>query len=160
MKSKHNSSDVTEAGIESARELEGMASLLELPLAVVGSVATSSGELLKSGERYSRKGQNEDAAGCFLKAAIESRELLIAQKKIPRSEAEKALLTLHNSSLARFAEVWGNDPRRSGPAPYHLNSGEDRFEIRLDPSSDFTANFFDEAISSDAVRGKLSLIHI
>lgn len=154
VKSKHNSSDVTEAGIESARELEEMASLLELPLAVVGGVATTSGELLKTGERYSRKGQNEDAAGSFLKAALESRELLIAQKKFPRSEAEKALLTLHNSSLARFAEVWGNDPRRSGPAPYHLNSGEDRFEIRLDPSSDFTANFFDEAISSDAVRGK------
>ncbi len=154
VKSKRNSSDVTEAGIESARELEAMANLLELPFAVVGGVATTSGELLKSGERYSKKGQNDDAAGSFLKAAVESRELLIAQKEIPRSEAEKALLTLHNSSLARFAEVWGNDPRRSGPAPYHLSSGEDRYEIRLDPGSDFAANFFDEAISSDAVKGK------
>ena len=106
VKSKRDSRDVTETGIESARELEGMANLLELPFAVVGGVATTSSELLKSGERFSKKGQNSDAAGNFLQAAVESRELLISQNKIPRSEAEKALLTLHNSSLARFAEVW------------------------------------------------------
>ena len=154
VKSKRDSRDVTETGIESARELEGMANLLELPFAVVGGVATTSSELLKSGERFSKKGQNSDAAGNFLQAAVESRELLISQNKIPRSEAEKALLTLHNSSLARFAEVWGNDPRRSGPAPYHLSSGENHYEIRLDSTSAFAADFFDEAISADAVKGK------
>ena len=154
VKSKRVSSAVTEAGIESARELEGMAYLLELPVAVVDSVANQSISLLRIGERYSKKDQNDDAASSFLRAAVESHDLLIFRKEILGSEAERALLTLHNSSLARFAEIWGMDPRRGGPAPYRLINGNQRYEIRLDPASDFPANFFDEAISSDAVKGK------
>ena len=154
VKSKRVSGAVTEAGIESARELEGMANLLELPVAVVNVVAKKSIRLLKTGERYSKTGQIDDAASSFLRAAVESRELLIVQKEIPGSEAERALLTLHNSSLARFAEVWWSAPRRSGSAPYHLINGNHRYEIRLDPASDFPANFFDETISSDGVKGK------
>ena len=65
-----------------------------------------------------------------------------------------ALFRLHNASLARFAEIWGNDPRREGPAPYHLSSEGTNYEIRLAEDSDFTAGFFDEAISADAIKGK------
>ena len=74
VKSKRVSSAVTEAGIESARELEGMAYLLELPVAVVDSVANQSISLLRIGERYSKKDQNDDAASSFLRAAVESRD--------------------------------------------------------------------------------------
>ncbi len=152
--SKHNSRNVTDRGIGAARELERTANLLELPFLAVGAVAESTGALLQSAAKQEKKGLTNDAAGNYLKAAVDARNLIVANRNSSAGGPEHALFQVHNAALARFAEIWGNDIRSSEPAPYHLSSGGENYEIVLDSSSDYPAGFFDEAVASDAITAK------
>ncbi len=154
VKSKRDPGHVTQDGIGAARELEQMASLIGLPIIAVEAVAETTGSLLKVATLQEKTGNANDAAGNYLAAAIEAKRLLIRGHEATGSEAEQTLFQLHNASLARFAEIWGGDSRKTGPPPYYLSSEGRKFEIVLDPASDYKTGFFDESVSADSISGK------
>ncbi|MEM9283071.1 MAG: hypothetical protein AAGA96_14685, partial [Verrucomicrobiota bacterium] len=110
--SKRDSNAISEEGVRSARELGETANLLQLPVAVVAGVAQSAEALIESGERLQRRGDPAHAAGNFLKAAVDARDLYLSSGARADSEATEALLNLYNLSLAEFAEAWSLDPNR------------------------------------------------
>lgn len=147
-----NSADVTREGIESAKLL---GTLVTAPVSLLGNVATSSAEVLRQASQHEMRGRKVDAAGFYLKAAADSYALLAAGAEKPGSEAEKALIALHNSSLSRFAELWMHDPRRDGsPGPFEFNCNGQVIRASLSPASHYHSGYFDRAVASEAVREK------
>ncbi len=142
---------LTREGIRAAQLLEAV---VTAPLAGLDLFAQSSGALLKEAKKLESKGQPVDAAGCYLKAAVDARNLLASGAEIPNSEAEQALIEVHDSALARFAEIWATDPRRKAPAPHRFTCDGETFEIALADDSDFPAYFFDRAVAADSLKGK------
>ncbi|MCB1231405.1 MAG: hypothetical protein KDN19_14120 [Verrucomicrobiae bacterium] len=142
---------VTKEGIRSAKLLDA---IVATPLATLDLFAKSSAQLLTKASHLEAKGQPIDAAGCYLKAAADARNLLASGTEIPNSEAEAALVQVHNQALARFAEIWSTDPRRQLPSPHRFECDGQTFEIALSPDSDFEADFFDRAVAADSIKGK------
>ncbi|MCB1086873.1 MAG: alpha/beta hydrolase [Verrucomicrobiae bacterium] len=140
---------------ESLRSAQLLGSLVTTPVSLLGTVASTSTSVLKQAAHLESKGQSVDAAGCYLKAAADAYELLAAGTEKPGSEAEKALIDLHNSSLSRFVELWMQDPRRDGsPGPFEFTCDGEIIEAHLSPGSVYHSGYFDRAISAEAVEEK------
>ncbi len=147
-----NSAEVTRESLESAKML---GKLVTAPVSLLGNLATSSTEALKQASQLELKGRKVDAAGFYLKAAMDSYELLASGSEKPGSEAEKALLTLHNSALSRFAELWMHDPRRDGsPGPFEFTCHDEVIRASLASGSAYHSGYFDRAIAAEAVQEK------
>lgn len=142
---------VAKEGIVSARLLGQVA---EAPLSVLGAFSSASSDLLTKAGKLEAKGDKVDAAGAYLKVAVDSYELLASGSEASGSEAEKALLKTHNAALARFGELWIDDPRRLRPGPYQLTGGSQKLEIELSESSTFHRGYFDRFILADGVEQK------
>jgi pimeloyl-ACP methyl ester carboxylesterase len=142
---------VTKEGLQSARLLGKVA---EAPLSVLGAFASTSSSLLENAGKLEAKGETVDAAGAYLKVAVDAYELLASKSEVAGSEAEKALLTTHNAALARFGELWIDDPRRLKPGPYQLTGGSQQLEIELSESSTYHRGYFDRFILADGVEQK------
>lgn len=149
---KTNSGRVTREGLQSAKLLQAM---VRAPLSAVGAVASSSATMLQEARQLESKGRMVDAAGYYLKAAADSYELLASQSEPPGSEAEKALIELHNRSLAKFAETWATDPRRDGsPGPFDFYCDGKTIVASLSAGSTYHSGYFDRAIAAEAVEEK------
>jgi len=148
VKVKTDSGRLTRDGIASANLL-GRA--VGVPFAAVAQFGQSSAALLESARRHESLGRHEDAAGDYLKAAVDAHVLIASGSELRGSEAEKALVEVHNTALARFAELWIRDPRRHEPGPYHLIGGGENFEIALSPKSTYHRGYFDRFIPGSAV---------
>ena len=146
---------VTRNGIESANLLRQVAGV---PVSVLSTFAEGSANLLKHAQKLEFKGAKEDSAGAYLAAAIGARDLLISGSEVRGSQAEDALVKVHNSALARFAELWIEDPRRLEPGPYRLTNGSENLEIEFSKDSTYKKEYFDRFIAADAVEGK-GLVH-
>lgn len=144
-------SRVTNEGIQAARMLDAVATA---PFAAIDLLAQESADLLKAAHKLEAKGQHVDAAGHFLKVAVDSRELLTSGAELPNSQAEQALIDLHDRALARFAELWSTDPRRQSPEPHRFHSEGQTFEIRHGDDTDFRGEFFDRAVAVEGIKGK------
>jgi pimeloyl-ACP methyl ester carboxylesterase len=151
VKVKTDSGRLTRDGIASANLL-GKA--VGVPFAAVAQFGQSSAALLESARKHESLGRHKDAAADYLKAAADAHVLIASGSEIRGSEAEKALVEVHNTALARFAELWIKDPRRHEPGPYHLTSGAENFEIDLSPQSTYHRGYFDRFIPGSAVEEK------
>lgn len=129
--------------------------MVKAPISALATMAGSSASILKEAKVLESKGRTVDAAGCYLKAAADAYELLASREEIPGSDAEKALLELHNSALARFAETWSTDPRRDGsPGPFQFNCDGKTIVAMLASDSTYHSGFFDRAVAAKAVKEK------
>lgn len=142
---------VNREGIESARLLGKVAGA---PLSVLGTFAHASTGLLENAGKWESKGDKTDAAGAYLKVAVDAYELLASKTETPGSEAEQALMQTHNAALARFGELWIDDPRRLEHGPYRLTGGGEKIEIELSATSTYPRNYFDRFIPAAAVEEK------
>jgi pimeloyl-ACP methyl ester carboxylesterase len=89
------------------------------------------------------------AAGHYLEAAMASRELLISAKTAT-PEATAALLTLHNDSLARFAELWREASDAAGQALPAVPHEEGSIQVRWSKDSTYPSSYFDKLIAARA----------
>jgi pimeloyl-ACP methyl ester carboxylesterase len=151
VKVKTNSNLVSKAGLESAHLLGKLAGA---PFVVLSQFGQSSATLLESARKYEAMGRHTDAAGDYLKAAVDAHALIASGTEARGSAAEKALIEVHDSSLARFAELWIQDPRRLAPGPYHLTSGSEDLQIELSPQSTYHRGYFDRFVAAEAVEEK------
>lgn len=119
---------VSREGIESARLLDA---IITAPFGTLDAFARRSGDLLRQARKLESGGHPIDAAGFYLKAAVDSGNLLASGTEIPNSEAEQALIDVHNRALARFAEIWATDPRRKDSAPERFTCDGQTFEKGL-----------------------------
>jgi len=149
VKVKTNSNLVSKAGLESAQLLGKLAGA---PLAVLSEFGHSSAALLESARRHEALGRHHDAAGDYLKAAVDAHVLLAGGTETRGSDAEKALIEVHNAALARFAELWVKDPRRLEPGPYHLIGGSEDLRIELSAKSTYHRGYFDRFVAAKAVQ--------
>lgn len=148
---KANPGQVTREGLRSTQVLKKVAGA---PLSVLGAFATASGTLLEQARQLESNGRHVDAAGCYLKAATEAYELLKTSPDPRGSEAEKALLEIHNRSLARFAEYWVDDPRRFEGDPYLVTCDGETIHFDLAKNSHYPALYFDRGISAESLQEK------
>ncbi|MCB1066465.1 MAG: alpha/beta hydrolase, partial [Verrucomicrobiae bacterium] len=149
---KTDSNQVTK---ESLRSAQMLGKLVTTPVSLLGNVATTSTDILKQATRLESQDREVDAAGCYLKAAVDAYQLLASGAEPPGSEAEKALIDLHNLSLSRFAELWMHDPRRDGtPGPFEFSCNGEKIDAQLSPGSTYHSGYFDRAIPAAAVKQK------
>ncbi|MFT4548700.1 MAG: pimeloyl-ACP methyl ester carboxylesterase [Verrucomicrobiales bacterium] len=139
---------VTQQGLESTRQLR---QVVKAPLSVLGAFADASSQLLDNARKLEAKGDKVDAAGNYLMAAVDAHRLLASGTAESGSEAEKALMEIEGAGLARFAELWMEDPRRSVPGPYQLSGGSGRLEAELSKSSIYQKGYFDHFIAAESV---------
>lgn len=151
VKVKTESGRLARDSIASAKLLR---TLVDTPVSVVANLADTTGQILGEARHLDKKGQTDDAAARYLIAAIDAHALLAARDEIPGSEAEKALLQLHNSSLARFAELWADDPRRMSGEPVRLQGENGPLEVRVAATSAFAADYFDRLVAAGSVAEK------
>jgi len=151
VKVRTNSNLVSKTALESANLLGKLAGA---PFAVLAEFGQSSADLLERARRHETLGRHSDAAADYLKAAVDSHLLPAAGSKSPGSESEKALVAVHNAALARFAELWVDDPRRHEPGPYYLTSGTESLEIELSAKSTYHRGYFDNFVAAQAVEEK------
>ena len=149
VKVKTNSNLVSKAGLESAQLLGKLAGA---PLAVISEFGHSSAALLESARKHENLGRHHDAAGDYLKAAVDAHVLLAKGIETRGSDAEKALIEVHNTALARFAELWVADPRRLEAGPYHLIGGSEDLQIELSEKSTYHRGYFDRFVAAKAVQ--------
>lgn len=147
---------VTKEGIHSAKHLRhiGVVSPSTADDKPFAGFSTETVALLKRAQKLSSLGDHDDAAGHFLEVAIDSQKLLLSLIEPGGSPAQKALLTIHNRSLARFAEFWADDPRRREPGPYLFHFADRAYEITLAEDSDYARDYFDRAVAARSLRGK------
>ena len=148
VKVKTNQNLVTKAGIESANLLRDVSGV---PLSALSTFAENSAKLFNHARNLEQIGSKKDAAGAYLKAAVDAHVLLASGSEARGSAAEKALVGIHNSAMASFAELWIHDPRRNGPGPYLFTCGSETLEIDLSRSSTFQRGYFDRFIAADAI---------
>ena len=151
VKVKTDTGRLTRDGIRSANLL---GKVVGLPVTAVAEFGKSSAALLERARKHEAVGKTQDAAGDYLKTAVDAHVLLAAGSEVRGSEAEKALIDVHNTALARFAELWINDPRRLVSGPYCLTSGSENLEIDLSPKSTYHKGYFDRFIPAGAVEEK------
>lgn len=145
-----NSDAVEKEGLQSAELLEKSGRGM---LAAFGELGSRH---LKAATNYSDDPAGRAAAAAhYLQVAVESRELLLASQSPLETDANRALLRLHNDSLARFAELWNEASRRAGHPLGALPSAEGGVSLRWAPDSTYGKAFFDELIAakSVAIRG-------
>jgi pimeloyl-ACP methyl ester carboxylesterase len=145
---KMDSKRVTAEGLRSATQLGEAADATSTHLSTLAATSTAN---LKSAKKNVWRGMHVDAAGDFLSAAVDSYRQLASASEAPGSPAERALIGIHNNSLARFAELWATDARRMVPGPYYLTSGDETLEIALAKDSPYGRYYFDSMVASDAV---------
>ena len=151
VKVKTDSGRLTRDGIASANLL-GKA--VGVPFSAIAQFGRSSAALLESARRHESLGRPKDAAADYLKAAVDAHLLIASGSAIQGSEDEKSLVEVHNTALARFAELWIKDPRRHEPGPYHFTSAGENLEIDLSPKSNYQRGYFDRFIAGSAVEEK------
>jgi triacylglycerol esterase/lipase EstA (alpha/beta hydrolase family) len=151
VKVRTDSGRLTREGIASA-ELLGRAD--EAPHSSLAQLGQGCAHLLERARRHEARGRKKDAAADYLKAAVDAHVALAEGREVRGSQAEKAVLDVHNAAMARFAELWIDDPRRLDPGPYHLASGGENFEISLSPRSTFHRGYFDRFVPASAVEEK------
>lgn len=110
--------------------------------------------LLRDAKRNESFGARDNASFGYLKAAVEARKMLVGEEAAVGSTEEKKLIDLHNHALAKFAEIWSQDPRRNGPGPYRFSLHGEKFEIKQSPNSDYDSHFFDRAVATESIKGK------
>jgi len=145
---KIDSERVTREGLRSATEL---GQVPDAPDSELSAFADTSTAALKGAKKKVWRGMEVDAAGDFLKTAADAYQLVATGSEASGSEAEKALIGIHNNSLARFAELWADDPRRMVPGPYYLDAGGETIEIALASDSPYGRYYFDRMVAGDAV---------
>ncbi len=145
---KIDSGRVTSEGLRSATEL---GQVPDAPDSALSAFAESSTTALKDAKKKVGRGMDVDAAGDFLKTAADAFQIVATGSEASGSEAEKALIGIHNNSLARFAELWAKDPRRMVPGPYYLDGGGETIEIALSKDSPYGRYYFDRVVAGDAV---------
>jgi len=116
--------------------------------------ADTSVSLLGAAGKLAGDGHTEEAAACFLKAAVDARELLESGTTPAGSGEEAVLVDLHNQSLARFAELWIGTPGEAGGGTDRLVCHGEIFEPRLAPDSAYPPGFWDRVLSARAVQIK------
>lgn len=141
----------TREGIAAAKLLGQVATL---PFSAVAAFAENGSSLLERARHLETKGKGADAAAAYLQAAVEARELIESGSEPSGSEAERALVEVHNAALARFAELWFEDPRRLEPAPYRLVGGGREFEIAMSADSDYGRDYFEHFVAAETVKAK------
>lgn len=151
VKVKTDTGRLTRDSIQSAHEIGRATSL---PLSMVAEFGRTSATLLANAHQLESRGLHTDAAGDYLKAAVDAHMLLSSSTEIHGSEAEKELIEIHNAALARFAELWINDPRRIQPGPFRLTSGSTKLEIELAADSTYHRGYFDRFVPAQAVEEK------
>jgi pimeloyl-ACP methyl ester carboxylesterase len=118
------------------------------------AVANNSVGLLGRGSKLAKAERGEDAAACFLKVALDARMQLTGEHVLRGTEEDKALLNLHHSALARFAELWAVDPRRPQEGPHRFTVDGETFEVSSGADTDYPRLYFDRAIASESISGK------
>lgn len=151
VKVKTQSERLSRDGLASAKLLR---TLVDTPFSVVADLADTTSQILGEARNLDKKGHSDDAASRYLIAAIDAHALLASRDEIPGSEAEKALLQLHNSSLARFAELWADDPRRLSGEPVLLPGQGSPIEVRVASDSAYAADYFDRLVAAGSVEEK------
>jgi pimeloyl-ACP methyl ester carboxylesterase len=140
----------TREAIKSANLLQDLAGA---PTAALAVFAKGSERLIGSARAH-EWASPRDAAACYMKAAIDAHRQ-IASGEVPRgSTEEKALIDLHNHSLARFVELWMKDPRRGTAKVHRFECEGETFEITLSPDSTYKADYFDRAVSALCIEEK------
>jgi len=139
---------LTRSGIASAKLL-GEAS--GAALASLGEAGVS----LLEGARHLDGGKGRAAAaGQYLRAAIEARETLLSGDAPADPDERRALLALHNDSLARFAEVWNEASKQSGGPLSKVPAQGQQIEIRWADGSTYKKDYFDRLIAAGSVEIK------
>ncbi len=87
------------------------------------------------------------AGGHYLAAALESWELLISGTTVT-PEATEALVTLHNDSLARFAELWREASDAAGQPLSAVPHEERLIRVRWSEDSTYPPGYFDKLIAA------------
>src|SRR5690606_9504447 len=111
-------------------------------------------DLLRIAERSQNKGENDEAAGTFLKVATDAHFRLVSGKTAPGSDEEKALLKLYNSALSGFAARWIEDPRGPGRGASQYTCGDEAFEVHLAADSTYGEAYFDRLIPASGLKKK------
>ena len=142
----------TKEGLRSANVLRKVVSM---PFAALSIFAQDSEDLLKRARSLETVGKKREAAACYLKAAVEARRLLTDSSEVSGDEEiQRNLLNVHNSCLAKFAELTiENFETLTGPST-RLESGSDVVEVQLSQDSDFEWDYFDTVIPAISVKGK------
>lgn len=138
---------------EAIKSTEILKELAGAPPAVLGVFADGTKKLIqnaKQRELFSPR----DAAACYMKAAIDSHRQIASGKERRGSEAENALIDIHNHSLARFVELWMKDPRRGTATAHRFECDGEVFEITLAPDSTYKTGYFDRVVSSLSIQEK------
>lgn len=139
--------DLTERkSLESAQELK---KTVRSPLSFLSTFAETTQAVLKDANFLAARGDTHEAAGCYLKAAADAHQLLVSHREKTGSEAEKALVVLRDSSLARFAELWADSGN-----PGQVDCEGELLSVRVVPGSAYPADYFDEFIAADSVKEK------
>ncbi len=137
--------------LESARVLEDLASERNPVLATTTERCI---QLLRDAKKQETFGFHDNASVGYLKAAVEARGMLLRNEAAPGSREEQEVIDLHNHSLAKFAEIWSNDPRRLQPGPYRFSYRGREYEIEQSPKSDYDSHFFDRGVATASIKGK------
>lgn len=145
-----NNGQATREALKSAERVRVLAGAPPAVLAVFGK---ASKKLIENARNREWTGPH-DAAACYMKAAIDAHRQIVSGAAPRGSEEEKALIDLHNHSLARFIELWMKDPRR-GTTKVHLFECEgESFEITVAADSTYQAGYFDQVVSSLCIEEK------
>lgn len=139
---------------ESLQSMQALGKIATVPFSAIASFAQSGAGLLENARQLETKGNGADAAAAYLKAAVEARDLLVSGTEAPGSEAHEALLHVHNVALARFAELWIEDPRRLETAPFRIGVEGEEYEIAMAADSPYGRDYFDRFIAAEAVEAK------
>ncbi|MEM1443315.1 MAG: alpha/beta hydrolase [Verrucomicrobiota bacterium] len=137
--------------LKSAKILQNLTRKTDPELATVSQRCV---RLLQQAKQQETFGSKASAAAGYLKAAVETRAMLLEGAAVPNSKEEKELIDVHNHSLARFAELWSINPRRTQPGPYRFSFHGEYFEVHPSANSDYDSHFFDKAVATEAIRGK------
>lgn len=140
----------TREAIGSANLLQGLAGT---PTAALAVFAKESEKLIGSA-RSLEWAKPRDAAACYMKAAIDAHRQVASGDVRRDSVEEKALIDLHNHSLARFVELWMKDPRRGTANVHRFECDGETFEITMSRDSTYGAGYFDRVVSALCIEEK------
>lgn len=140
----------THEAIKSAEILRDLAGAPPAALAVFADGTKKLIQNAKQRELFTPR----DAAACYMKAAIDSHRQIASGQERRGSEAENALVDIHNHALARFVELWMKDPRRGTATVHRFECYGEVFEITLAPDSTYKTGYFDRVVSSLSIQEK------
>ena len=142
----------TEQGLRSTGVLRKVVSL---PFAALSIFAQNSEDLLKRARSLEAIGKHGEAAACYLKAAVDAQRLLTDSSEVSGdADVQANLLKVHNSCLAKFAELTTENREILKGARTKLMSGSEMVEVELSENTDFGWGYFDSTIPAISVKGK------